>query len=157
MVTNAGEKKMYFKGEVSGLGEAWYDPDQIANIFGFTKLEDQCRITCDSDVESAFKVHTKDGIVKLKRNEDGLFVHKPSDELLKDVKTKPNFMVQPVDENKKGYSQREFENAKETRKLYHIIGCPTVEKFKAMLKKNVVKNCPVTVEDVNIRGENLWS
>jgi hypothetical protein len=41
MVTNAGEKRMHFKGKVSGFGDAWYDPDQIANIFGFAKLEDQ--------------------------------------------------------------------------------------------------------------------
>jgi hypothetical protein len=70
MATNAGEKKMYLKGEVSGFGEAWYDPDQIANIVGFAKLEDQCRITYGSDVESAFNIRTKDGIVKFKRNKD---------------------------------------------------------------------------------------
>jgi hypothetical protein len=63
MVTNAGEKKMYFKGKVRGFGDAWYDPDQIASIFGFAILEDQCRIMYDSAVESAFHLHTKDGIV----------------------------------------------------------------------------------------------
>jgi len=30
------------------------------------------------------------------------------------------------------------------------VGCPTVENFKAILKQNLIKNCPVTVEDVNI-------
>jgi hypothetical protein len=34
MVTNAGHKKMALKGKVNGFGDAWYDPDQIANIFG---------------------------------------------------------------------------------------------------------------------------
>jgi hypothetical protein len=54
MVTNAGTKKMLYKGEIEGFGEAWYDPDQVANIFGFAKLEDQYRITYDSSVERAF-------------------------------------------------------------------------------------------------------
>jgi hypothetical protein len=74
-------------------------------------------------------VHTKDGIVKFKRNEDGLFIYKPSDEHLKDLRNETNFMVQTVDENKKGYNKRQFESAKQARKLYHIIGCGNV-KFK---------------------------
>jgi hypothetical protein len=61
-----------------------------------------------------------------------------------------NLMVQTVDEHKKGYSQRQFESAKQARKLYHIIGCPTVEHFKAILRQNIIKNCPVTVEDVTV-------
>jgi hypothetical protein len=31
-LTNAGHKKMSLKGKVNGFGDAWYDPDQIANI-----------------------------------------------------------------------------------------------------------------------------
>jgi hypothetical protein len=42
----------------NGLGEAWYDPDQVTNIFGFAKLEDQYRITYGSHVEKAFNIHT---------------------------------------------------------------------------------------------------
>ena len=34
--------------------------------------------------------------------------------------------------------------------LYHIVGSPTVEAFKAMLKGNVIKNCPITAADVDI-------
>ena len=36
------------------------------------------------------------------------------------------------------------------RKLYHIIGMPTVENFKALLCMNAIQNCPVMVEDVKI-------
>ena len=31
-----------------------------------------------------------------------------------------------------------------------MVGPPTVENFKMMLKTNIIKNCPVTIEDVNI-------
>jgi hypothetical protein len=59
MVTNAGTKRMFKTGVFEGFGKAWFDPTQVANIFGFSKLEDQCRITYDSSVEHAFNVHTK--------------------------------------------------------------------------------------------------
>ena len=166
MVTNAGTKKMFKKGKIEGFGEAWYDPDQVANIFGFAKLEDQYRITYDSSIEKAFNVYTKDGIVKFKRNKDGLYIYQPSNEYITDVKRenqhelvlkkdttdeeRVNFLIDTVEENKSGYTQRQFENAKKARKLYHIIGCPTVENFKSILRQNIIRNCPVTVDDVNI-------
>jgi hypothetical protein len=31
-----------------------------------------------------------------------------------------------------------------------IVGTPTMENFKSLLRMNVIKNCPVTVEDINI-------
>jgi hypothetical protein len=84
MVTNAGSKKLFKKGDINGFGEAWYDPDQVSNIFGFAKLEDQNRITYDASIEKAFNVYTNDGIVKFKRNDDGLYVYRPSDDYLED-------------------------------------------------------------------------
>ncbi len=59
-------------------------------------------------------------------------------------------MITTVKENKMGYTQRQFENAKRARRLYHIVGCPTIENFKHILRQNIIKNCPVTPEDVNI-------
>ena len=49
-----------------------------------------------------------------------------------------------------GYTQHQFDRAKTARKLYVILGMPTVENFKNILHQNIIKNCPVTVEDVNI-------
>ena len=53
-------------------------------------------------------------------------------------------------ENKIVYTKRQMERAKVARKLYHIVGSPTLEAFKAMLKSNIIKNCPVTAADVDI-------
>ena len=36
------------------------------------------------------------------------------------------------------------------RKLYHMVGAPTFRKFKMMIKQNIIKNFPVTVEDIEI-------
>ena len=61
-----------------------------------------------------------------------------------------NNLVATIAENHLGYTQRQFERARTARKLYHNVGTPTVENFKALLRSNVIQNCPVTVEDVNI-------
>ena len=45
---------------------------------------------------------------------------------------------------------RQMERAKVARKLYHIVGSPTLEAFKAMLKSNIIKNCLVTAADMDI-------
>ena len=59
-------------------------------------------------------------------------------------------LVTTLSENRKGYTDREYDRAKTARKLYHIVGMPTVENFKALLRMNAIHNCPVMVEDVKI-------
>ena len=46
------------------------------------------------------------------------------------------------------YSRREFDDAKKARKLYHIIGCPTTDNFKKLIQMNAIRNCTVTVQDI---------
>jgi hypothetical protein len=57
--------------------------------------------------------------------------------------------VNSVKENKKGFTARQFEDAKQARKPYYILGCPTVKNFKAILRQNSIQNCPMTVVDVS--------
>jgi hypothetical protein len=64
--------------------------------------------------------------------------------------TSTSNLISTVTGNRKGYTLRQFEQAKEARNLYHIVGTPTMENFKPLLWMNVIKNCPVTVEDIYI-------
>ena len=66
MQTNAGSKLITLEADVSGFGTAYYDPTQVANIFGFAHMADKYRVTYDSKVEDAFLVHTGDGVIKFK-------------------------------------------------------------------------------------------
>ena len=59
-------------------------------------------------------------------------------------------LVTTVNENKKGYTQKQFERAVAARALYHNVGAPTMENFKKMIQANMIRNNPITVEDVNI-------
>jgi hypothetical protein len=126
-------------------------------------MADKHRITYDSDKEDTFLVHSDSGPIRFKRTPDGLYVYKPtakfknevaklkeSVSLSKDGGSPMSNMITTVKENAKGYTQRQFNNAKQARRLYHIVGCPTVENFKHLLRQNIIKNCPVTANDVNI-------
>jgi len=64
-------------------------------------------------------------------------------------------LISSVAENRKNFTQRQYDDAMKARKLYHAIGCPTVENFKAILRQNIIKNCPVTAADVDI-AEKLF-
>ena len=59
-------------------------------------------------------------------------------------------LINKVNKNKENYSEYQYERAKLARKLYHNIGAPTVTNFKYLIKANMIKNCPVTVEDIKI-------
>jgi hypothetical protein len=143
LATDIGTKTTKQVAEVPGFGTVWYDETAIANIFGLSDLKKKHRITFDSEKEDAFIVHMDKGNMKFKCNPEGIEV---SDNYLK----MENHLINTVKENRVGYTQRQFEQAKKARELYHIVGTPTIETFKTLLKMNAIRNCPVTTEDVNI-------
>jgi hypothetical protein len=153
LATNAGVKENDMKASVPEFGDVWFDKDAIANIFGFAELKKKCRITYDSDKEDAFLVHTENGLIKFEASPQGLYRYKVSQNYLdglKEMVQETSNIVTTVAENRKNYTQRQFDRAKEARKLYHNLGTPTVQNFKALLKANMVANCPITTEDVDI-------
>ncbi len=45
--------------------------------------------------------------------------------------------------------------AKKTRELYHAIGNPSLRDFKIIVKSNSIKNCLITVRDIEI-AEDIY-
>jgi hypothetical protein len=119
----------------------WYDKTAIANIFGLSELKKRHRVTYDSEKEDAFIVHMNNNTIKFK----GLYTYKVSDKYLK----KQSHLINKVKENRVGYTQRQFEQAKRAQELYHIAGTLLIESFKTLIKMSAIKKCPVTTEDLN--------
>ena len=129
-------------------------------------MADKYRVTYDSKVEDAFLVHTPSGVIKFNRTPEGLYMLKPTTKFLEQVAATKKTKLQPIQddgpdskvcnvistvrENRLHFTPRQNKRALEARALYHKIGCPTVENFKHILCTNIIKNCPVTIEDVNI-------
>jgi hypothetical protein len=94
-------------------------------------------------------------IIKFKCSPDGLYQYSVSNRYQQGLKEDQkedgaSNLISTVAKNRKGYTLPQFERAKEARKLYHIVGILTMNNFKSLLQMNVIQNCPVTVEDVNI-------
>ena len=154
LATNAGRKKITQEAEVPGYGTVWFDKDALANIFSFAELKDKYQITYDSSQEDAFLIHMENKVVKFKRTPDGLYCYKVPETYKESLASKPQEskcnLVDTVAKNRQGYMQHQFECAKLAQKLYHIVRMPTIQSFKAMLRTNIIKNCPVTIEDVTM-------
>ena len=162
MATNAGTKDLNLVGDVIGFGEAWYDPDMLTNIFSFSKMADKYRVVYDSAKEDAIIIHTDNGQIKFKRTPEGLYAYKPTAKYKESVSRLKNPVVHAqilegtqhhvstVKENMEGFTKREVEQAKLARKLYHAMGCPTVEALKHAVRTNLIRNCPVTTTDITV-------
>ena len=48
-----------------------------------------------------------------------------------------------------GCNKQQKEQVKVTRKLFHIMGAPTIRNFKHIIKSNQIRNCPMTLDDID--------
>jgi hypothetical protein len=122
-------------------------------------------MTYDSNKEDAFLVHVDNVIIKFECSPDGLYqylVSKGYQQSLKEDQKEDvaSNLTSTLAKKRQGYTLRQFEQAKEARRLYHIAGTPTVNNFKLLLWMNAMQNCPVTVEGVSILekifGPGCW-
>ncbi len=156
MGTNAGDKDLYYYGNVPGIGKSWYDPTGRQNIESFSMAIDAGkRVIMDSDFDDAFYVHDRsnDTVRRYPRNENGLYAYYPEDQdadKIAQAREHLNFLIETVEDNRKGYTQKQYDAAKRARALYHNVGGPSYKNFKHMIRMNAIKDCPVTVEDANL-------
>ena len=80
-----------------------------------------------------------------------MYFHKFGDKYKKIVKEKNEgkSLVTAIKNNMEGFLDKQLERAMEAKRLYHKVGAPTIDNFKYMIKGNMIKNCPVTLEDIN--------
>jgi hypothetical protein len=94
-------------------------------------------------------VHLPDKQVKFQWDPNGLYIYKPPDKSEPGINIEAQF-INTLEENKKFYTQRQFEQAKRAQELFHSLGTPSINDMKAIIRMNTIKNNPVTTEDVNI-------
>ena len=154
MKTNAGERRLKEYGILPGFKQkAWLDEDSIMNILSLAELIKDYRVTFNSKNENAFVIHVGKEKIKFACSEEGLYYYKLPENFIKQrdkVESTGVQMVNTVNENKTYHTEREIKRATVARKLYHSIGTPTIKNYKGIIKSNMIKNCPVAVEDVKL-------
>ena len=64
-------------------------------------------------------------------------------------------MLSTVEENLKHYTQQQYKSAKIARELYQKVGHTSIKDNKKIIKMNEMKNCTVTMEDIDV-CENIF-
>ena len=149
--TNGGNLFTNKKATVPNFGKVWYDPNAITNIFSFAEMEKKYRITYDSTIEKAFIIHLPNKQLKFIQSNNGHYFYKPKYNTRNGKQTSLiNHSVESVNENKALFTDRQVQRAKLTRNIYHALGTPSVNDFKSIITANMVKNLPITIEDIKI-------
>ena len=138
---NGGDLETHKKAYVENYREVWFDERAITNIMSLNNVKEKFIVTYDSDRDGTFPVHKTNGVnIKFGMHRNGLHYH--------DTVNRQVTMVQTVTENEKDYSKRQLTDAKTARELYAKVGYPLIKDLANMVKKNMIMNCPVTIEDV---------
>jgi hypothetical protein len=120
-------------------GKVWFHKSGTANILSLSRMEEKKhRITCDSENGKQFIVHKENK--ESDEEQDGtVLVNK----------------VETVEGNKKNCTKAACKQATLARKLQNIIGRPLARSFLNIAEKSLLKDCPVTREDV-LAAEDIF-
>ena len=71
-------------------------------------------------------------------------------------KKEHNMMINTIKENATGFNHKQMiERAKRAHALYNNINAPHFYKLKKINQFNIIKNCPMTVQDVEL-AEHIY-
>ena len=107
------------------------------------------RVRYDSWQEDAFIVDTNKGVRKLVQGHDNIYKY---------LLPNKNILIQlleTIKENKKYYTNCQVQQAKAAQKFLQAVGYPHIKDLKNIIAINGVRNCPITIEDINIAEKNL--
>ena len=109
------------------------------------------QVTFDSLKERAMLVHYKDEVYKFKECAEGLYYYDT-------VNSKPNksksdvtsySFLETVKDNKEHYTSHEIKGAKLARNTRQAIGWPSTGNCRNIIKKNLIQNSGITIDDIN--------
>ncbi len=138
-------------GDFPHLGPVWYNQKSITNILSLSDVRKVCRVTMDSATENVIIVHRLEGTrMKFVEHTSGLYVFDPKiqgDNSTASANVNAYTMIATVARQKSLFSWREVAAADQARALYRMIGRPSEAEFQAILRRKLVRNCPVTPND----------
>ena len=153
LTSNGGRLSTNMQGEYPGFGMVWYNPAGITNIVSQARVEEKgYRVEYDSD-KGQYTVSGKKGKIFFTKSPEGLYV------MPLNVSNQGVTLVETVEGNKQGFSARQIERADIAKRLYEMIGFPSMNDYKKIVQMNGIRNCPITIDDIKncekIYGTNV--
>ena len=134
----------------------YFDARGIANVLSLYQLDQKFKVTYDSTERGGvFKVFTQAGVVEFKPTPKGLHVLN-----LKDNPDAAFFLVNDADlvygkspvptvcQKYEGFTKRQIQQATQARRIMGMIGAPTEREFQSLVRLNLLKDCPITNNDI---------
>ena len=161
MNTNAGEFHCHGKGIFPGVGPIWYNPEGVVNVLsaGLLEMSGKYEITKHrkkGEIYHAVK-NKKNGKILRFYLKGGVFIHTVEAELVKnkdnnksDVKNYSLSSLKTVEGIKNLYTPAEAKRAERASSLIQALVYPSKKDLNAMITAGSIRNCPVTVRDVEI-------
>jgi len=104
-------------------------------------------VTYDSTAYDCFEVHKADGTKRgFKPSKKGLFYSCVNNDVA---------LVTTVEDKINKYTVRGYSYAKKACKLQNVIGRPSRQDLINSVDKNLIPNCPVTIQDI-LRAEDIF-
>ncbi len=147
--SNDGTMDVTCKASLTGYKvPVWFSLDAITNIIAVRNIIQQYRVTYDSN-ELMFVVHRPNqSNMEFRMHESGLHYYDP--------RTNNKFaFVNTVSENMEGFTKRQIKEARVARMLYGNLCYPSTFDFKWIIRSHQIKNCPVTVDNVEVASQ-IW-
>jgi hypothetical protein len=149
--SNGGTMVVTQKAMMKGYNKTvWFITLAITNIIALRNLIDQYSVTYVSD-DLMFVVHRESDSkpnIEFGMHESGLHYYDPR-------KEHNLTFVYTVSENKTGFTNWQIKCAELAPYLYKILSYPSTKDFKWVIPRNKIKDCPVTIQDIDVAIE-IW-
>ena len=154
---NAGLKTTRYRGMLPGLGWVWLLYGGVANILSLSRMKERFRVTYDSVSGNSFNVIKKDGkVVRFTERSNRLYCFD-----MHDRTEESTILITTVEDNKLKFSGQDVAKADQARILQQRLGRPSTTDLIRFIQNKLIKNCPVTAQDVRnaeiIYGPDLGS
>ena len=141
---NAGVRVTKLIADLKGYGTVWFDPKAIANILSLDQFKaKKYRVQYDIGNEDGFVVTKPDGSsFAFQVSKDGLHYMDAT------LHKQGMVLVNTVEGIKNSYTVAHYNQAKLARDIQIRIGRPSTREFIKIVTSNLLKNCPVTKDDI---------
>ena len=121
-------------GKFPGYGTVWYEVTGIANILSMSRVTKKFRVIFDSEGRNFFRMVLPDREVKFQLSPNGLYYFDAAD------RENGMLLLNTVSENRKVFTRREYEGAREARRAMHLMRLPLEREFENMVRSNMIIN-----------------
>jgi hypothetical protein len=147
--SNGGTMKVTCHARLPGYKmPVWFSLKAITNIIALRNIIRQFCVTYDSN-QLMFVVHRPNlPNMEFRMHESGLHFYDP--------RTNNQFaFVSTVSQNMENFTKRQIKEARVARTLYGTLCYPSKSDFKWIIRSHQIKDCPVTVENVEVASQ-IW-